>query len=263
MKPKDASLISQFPELRSLTPARVRLDPSGGPIPISSVLDFQLSHAKARDAIHQKVDWDGVRSSLPGHSFMELHSRAVDRATYLRRPDLGRQLSSESIEGIKRTEPDLVIVVADGLSANAINSHAAHMINAVCEQLPELKVGPIAFVNQGRVAVGDEVAQSMGAAICLTLVGERPGLSVADSLGAYLTWNAIAGTRDNNRNCVSNIHSRGGLPYNTAAAQLSFLIRSAMKLKMTGVSLTTTLADLGIEWTSNTALDAPLTSLIK
>lgn len=263
MMPKDVSLINQFPELRSLTPARVRLDPSGGPIPIPSMLDFQLSHAKARDAIHQQVDWDRVRSGLPKHGFIELHSRAADRATYLRRPDLGRRLSSESMESIERTEPDLVIVVADGLSANAINNHAAHMINAVCAQLSGLKVGPIAFVHQGRVAVGDEVAHSMGAAICLTLVGERPGLSVADSLGAYLTWNAIPGTRDNNRNCVSNIHTRGGLSYNTAAAQASFLIRSAMKFKMTGVSLTTALADLGIEWTSNSALDGPSTFLIK
>ena len=133
--------------------------------------------------------------------------------------------------------PDLAIVVADGLSASAVTTHAARMVARLKDALPELAFGPIALVREGRVAVGDEVAQAMQAPLCLVLVGERPGLSVSDSLGAYLTWNPRPGTPDSSRNCVSNIHGNGGLSYDDATDLIAYLIRGARALKATGVAL--------------------------
>ncbi|MEI4488011.1 ethanolamine ammonia-lyase subunit EutC [Frigidibacter sp. MR17.14] len=226
-----------LPKLRLLTPARVRLDARGGAAPLASVLDFQLSHAKARDAIRQPVDWAALRAGLGAREVIELHSRAPDRDTYIRRPDLGRRLSEDSLARIPCTRPDLAVVIADGLSAFAVTNHAAAMVDALDAALPELTFGPIALAREGRVAIGDEIAAAMGAPLCLVLIGERPGLSVSDSLGAYLTWDPKVGAPDSSRNCVSNIHGRGGLDYARATDLLTFLIRKAREIRATGVAL--------------------------
>ncbi|MEI4474098.1 ethanolamine ammonia-lyase subunit EutC [Frigidibacter sp. MR17.24] len=223
--------------LRALTPARVRLDGGTGAQPLGSVLDFQLSHARARDAIRQPVDWEAVRAALDGRALIELQSRAPDRDTYIRRPDLGRRLSDESLARVPRTAPDLAIVIADGLSAFAVRNHAAAMVKALTAALPDLTIGPIALVREGRVAIGDEIGAAMGAGLCLVLIGERPGLSVSDSLGAYLTLGPKPGTPDSGRNCVSNIHANGGLDYARASDLLAFLIRRAREIGATGVAL--------------------------
>lgn len=233
----DKDLPDLLPKLRALTPARVRLDPSGGAAPLSSVLDFQLSHARARDAIRQPVDWAAVRADLGAREVLDLHSRATDRDIFIRRPDLGRRLDAESLARVARTAPDLAVVIADGLSAFAVRNHAAKMVAALSAALPEISIGPVALVREGRVAVGDEIAEAMGAGLCLVLIGERPGLSVSDSLGAYLTWAPKVGTPDSSRNCVSNIHGRGGLDHERATDLLAFLIRKAREIGATGVAL--------------------------
>jgi len=223
--------------LRDLTPARVRLDFEGGAQPLASVLDFQLSHAKARDAIQQPADWAQIEAGLNGLDFLTLQSNAIDRATYIRRPDLGRRLHPADLARIAACAPDLAIVVVDGLSAHAVTNHAAPMVRRLTEAVPELRVGPVVLVRQGRVAIGDEIAQAMGARLCLVLIGERPGLSVSDSLGAYLTWRPEIGTPDSRRNCVSNIHGKGGLSYDQATELLAYLIRRAGEIEATGVTL--------------------------
>ncbi|WP_138470743.1 ethanolamine ammonia-lyase subunit EutC [Poseidonocella sp. HB161398] len=223
--------------LRALTPARVRLDPRGGAAPLSAVLDFQASHARARDAIRQPVDWAAVKAGLGDRPLLELESRAPDRDTYLRRPDLGRRLSPESLARVPQAKPDLAVVIADGLSGFAVAHHAAAMVAALEAALPETDLGPVALVRQGRVAIGDEIAQAMGAPLCLMLIGERPGLSVSDSLGAYLTWAPRIGTPDSARNCVSNIHGKGGLSHRAAAELIAYLAGRAREIGATGVAL--------------------------
>ncbi|QUS35701.1 ethanolamine ammonia-lyase subunit EutC [Falsirhodobacter algicola] len=222
--------------LGALTPARVRLDPRGGPTPLPAVLDFQESHARARAAIHGRVDWTAVETAL-GAPGLRLHSRAATRAEYLRRPDFGRLLAPEAEEAIPHTPCDLAIVIADGLSASAVNTHAAALCRGLMAALPDLRLGPVALVEQGRVAIGDEVAFRMGAAFCVMLIGERPGLSVSDSLGAYLTLNPRPGTPDSLRNCVSNIHGRGGLSIEAAVSKIAWLIREGRRIRATGVRL--------------------------
>lgn len=229
-----------FHKLRRLTPSRIRLDATGSAAPLSSVLDFQLSHARARDAIHLPADWEKIIADLnaiDGIETLALKSQAEDRLVYIRRPDLGRQLDPESLAAVPPVAPDLAVVIADGLSASAVTTHAARMVGRLKDALPELTFGPIALVREGRVAVGDEVAQAMQAPLCLVLVGERPGLSVSDSLGAYLTWNPRPGTPDSSRNCVSNIHGNGGLSYDDATDLLAYLIRGARAMQATGVAL--------------------------
>ncbi|WP_172329134.1 ethanolamine ammonia-lyase subunit EutC [Mangrovicoccus sp. HB161399] len=223
--------------LRALTPARVRLDPEGGATPLASVLDFQLCHARARDAIRLPVDWQAVKAALAPREAIELQSRAPDRDTYIRRPDLGRRLAPDSLARIPRSAPDLAIVIADGLSASAVAAHAAPMVEAVAAALTGFSIGPVALVREGRVAAGDEVAEAMGARLCLMLIGERPGLSVSDSLGAYLTFAPRIGTTDSARNCVSNIHGNGGLPHAAAADLIAYLARRALEIGATGVAL--------------------------
>ncbi|MBB94941.1 MAG: ethanolamine ammonia-lyase [Rhodobacteraceae bacterium] len=233
-----------FSRLRAMTPSRVRLDATGNAAPLQAVLDFQLSHARARDAIHQPADWAQITAdleSLGGLDLLHLKSRAEDRMVYIRRPDLGRQLDDGSLTEVRAaapaTPPDLAIVIADGLSASAVTTHAARMVGHLKDALPELTLGPIALVREGRVAVGDAVAMALGAPLCLVLIGERPGLSVSDSLGAYLTWNPQAETPDSSRNCVSNIHGNGGLSYADATDLLAYLVRGARNLQATGVAL--------------------------
>lgn len=222
--------------MAALTPSRVRLDPRGGPATMASVLDFQESHARARAAIHGAVDWAALAAALDMPSVL-LHSRAGSRTEYIRRPDLGRLLDVASEARVPKVACDLAIVVADGLSATAVTTHAGGVCRALAAALPDMTLGPVAFVAEGRVAVGDEVAWRMDATFCLMLIGERPGLSVSDSLGGYLTLNPRPGTPDSLRNCVSNIHSKGGLSHREAVAKIVWLIREGTRIGATGIAL--------------------------
>jgi ethanolamine ammonia-lyase small subunit len=220
-------------DLKQFTPARVSLGRSGHSVPTVELLRFQLDHARARDAVHESLDPTSL--GLPN---VLLKSAAPDRATYLRRPDLGRTLSPESRAMVERGSFDAAIVVADGLSALAVSRHAPPLLQELNFRLAqeEWTMAPLTVVLQGRVAIGDEIGQLLGAQLVVMLIGERPGLTSPDSLGAYLTWGPCPGRNDAERNCISNIRPEG-TSYRHAAAKLHFLMREARSRKLTGVLL--------------------------
>jgi ethanolamine ammonia-lyase small subunit len=220
--------------LRDLTAARIALGRAGHSLPTRELLSFQLAHAKARDAVHRRLDVASFASLKP----ILLHSAAPDRATYLRRPDLGRRLDPESAKRIERDEWDAALIVADGLSATAVHHHAVRLIEALMAHIEGWRVAPVCLVEQGRVAIGDEIGELLGAKLTIVLIGERPGLSSPDSLGAYLTWSPRAGRTDAERNCISNIRT-GGLDPVLAARRVAFLMHAARGQKLTGVHLKT------------------------
>jgi ethanolamine ammonia-lyase small subunit len=234
---------SSLGRLRDLTPARVALGVAGVSLPTRALLQFTLDHARARDAVHAVFDVKGVTQGLTGLGLdpMSVSSRAPDRASYLARPDLGRQLDADSrdrLVGHAKKAGALVLVIGDGLSPTAVNSHAVALVR---ELLPLLAADAIdiahAVVATGaRVALGDEIGSTLGARMTAMLIGERPGLSAADSLGVYLTYAPSVGVTDDRRNCVSNIHAVG-LAYEEAAARINWLIREALARAVTGVAL--------------------------
>ncbi|WP_020178746.1 ethanolamine ammonia-lyase subunit EutC [Methylopila sp. M107] len=225
--------------LRNATTARIGLGRSGNALPLKAVLDFQLAHAKARDAVHDPLDVAAVQKALAPLKTIAVASSAPDRPTYLRRPDLGRRLSEDGFTALDGagTGFDLVFVVADGLSATAVQSHAAPLVQAATERLKGFSIAPVVVATQARVALGDDVGERLGARLVAVLIGERPGLSVADSLGVYLTFGPKRGRRDAERNCISNVHTHGGLSYALAADKLAWLATAALRLGLTGVKL--------------------------
>ncbi|MDH4482376.1 MAG: ethanolamine ammonia-lyase subunit EutC [Rhodoferax sp.] len=237
--------------LRRFTDARIALGRAGHSLPTEAHLEFQLAHAQARDAVHLPFDAAGLISDLEraGLPTLRLHSAALDRNTYLQRPDLGRRLSAQSLQAVSHhmatAEPnatfDLAIVVADGLSALAVHHHALPLIAALRQRLQSENqapwlLAPVALVEQARVAVGDEVGQALGARAVVVLIGERPGLSSPDSMGIYLSWSPRVGLTDAQRNCISNVRP-AGLRVDEAADKLCFLLRRARTLGLTGVAL--------------------------
>jgi ethanolamine ammonia-lyase small subunit len=244
---------SMSAHLRNLTPARVGLHRTGISIATSELLDFQLSHARARDAVHAPLQPSSLLAELhillqsSQHSKSEvvlLHSAAPDRQTYLQRPDLGRKLDGPSRQRLQdhpQASFDLSIVIADGLSSLAVERHAtpllAELLPALAQSSPELRLAPICIAEQGRVAIGDEICHALSASLVIVLIGERPGLSSPDSLGAYITWQPQPNrTTDAERNCISNIRAEG-LSYVQAAARLLHYIREARSKQLTGVAL--------------------------
>ena len=224
--------------LRSRTPARVGLARVGGSVATTDHLAFQAAHAAARDAVATTLDADHLAAGLLAFPLVRLHSAAADRTTYLRRPDLGRKLDSRARASLTPMAGEVAVVVADGLSATAANLHAAGVVRELAALLAPhgVRVAVVALVEQGRVAVGDDVAQAVGAELAVVLLGERPGLSAADSLGAYVTWRPGPATVDAERNCVSNIRD-GGLPPALAAAAIARIVLAARAQKITGVRL--------------------------
>jgi ethanolamine ammonia-lyase small subunit len=226
-----------IPRLREFTSARVGLSRAGNSLPTSELLTLQLAHARARAAVQSKLD---VEQLGLGVKPLVVNSAAPDRATYLRRPDLGRQLSDESRDLVlsRKGEYDAVFVIADGLSALAVHLHAARLLEATLALLEraDWNLAPLVVVQQGRVAVGDEIGECLGAALSVVLIGERPGLSAADSLGVYLSWNPHPGLTDADRNCISNIRTEG-LSYRAAANRLVFLMNESRRRKLSGIHL--------------------------
>ncbi|MFT4110466.1 ethanolamine ammonia-lyase subunit EutC [Propionicimonas sp.] len=225
--------------LRATTQARIGLGRAGMSLPTRAVLELQASLSAARDAVHVPLDVDALLPGLTGLGLGDpivLASRAGDRGTYLRRPDLGR--APTSVDSLPSAGWDVGVVVADGLSSKAVSEHAVAMLEALVQALDaDLTVGPPVLVTQARVAVGDAIGQAMGVRTVLVLVGERPGLSVADSLGIYLTHEPRPGRTDAERNCISNIHPPEGLGYRAAAATAANLVRGARALGRSGVDL--------------------------
>jgi len=234
--------------LRKFTDARIALGAAGISQPTGAQLDFQLAHARARDAVHFPLDTDVLSPALQAawpHAgpALLLHSAAANRNVYLQRPDLGRRLDApsralltDSDDGNRRC--DLAIVVADGLSSHAITQNAAPFLAVLHRQLAAeaWTLAPIAIVQQGRVAVGDEVGEILGAKLVVVLIGERPGLSAPDSMGIYMTWAPRVGLTDERRNCISNVRP-AGLGYAQAAARLHYLLGQAQLRQLSGVAL--------------------------
>jgi ethanolamine ammonia-lyase small subunit len=225
--------------LRDYTPARVDLGRSGHSVPTRELLDFQLAHAQARDAVHLALDTNSLAVELSQKNIasITLASAAPDRTTYLHRPDLGRQLNTDSREQLAKSKStyDAAFVIADGLSALAVHRHATPLLETILQKL-DWNLAPVVIVQQGRVAIGDEIGEILGAKLAVVLIGERPGLSSADSLGIYLTWNPRSGRTDAERNCISNVRA-DGLSYSLAAHKLLFLMNEARRLKLSGVLL--------------------------
>jgi ethanolamine ammonia-lyase small subunit len=241
MTPPASSASHSLAELRNLTPARVGLGRAGASLTTQALLDFTLDHARARDAVHAPFESDAIASVLAkqGTTAIGVGSQAIDRADYLRRPDLGRKLSGESQVLLAQRDVntcDVVIVVADGLSPAAVNAHALGLLDTLLPKLAGLTIGPVVIASGARVALGDEVGALLKARMTIMLIGERPGLSAPQSLGAYLTFAPKPGMTDADRNCVSNIQA-AGLTFEEAAAKIAWLAREGMSRGMTGVAL--------------------------
>lgn len=242
MNDQPPALPDPWRRLRELTPARIALGRSGGSLPTSELLDFQWSHAQARDAVHEPFDPAALAAEIAalGLPAIVARSAADDRKAFLTRPDLGRRLADECRGLLAPSDPppDVAIVVSDGLSALAV---ARHAIAVLAEFLPLAqrdgwRLAPIVVVAQGRVAIEDEIGQLLGAKAAVILLGERPGLSSPDSLGAYLVFDPRPGRTDAERNCVSNIRPEG-LPPAAAAAAIHYLLGEALRRKISGVGL--------------------------
>jgi ethanolamine ammonia-lyase small subunit len=226
---------ARWSDLRRFTPARVALGRAGNGLPTAAHLDFLAAHAAARDAVHAALDVAALRASLDAAGLRSIaaHSQAKDRHTYLLRPDLGRRLGDRS--AIPAMPGAMLFVVCDGLSATAVQRHAVSLLRHVVPRLSGA-IAPIVVAEQGRVALGDDIGEAMRAAAVAVLIGERPGLSAADSVGVYLTWQPRRGRSDAERNCISNIRPDGLSPAD-AADRLLWLIAAMQRLRLTGIGL--------------------------
>jgi ethanolamine ammonia-lyase small subunit len=228
--------------LRRLTSARIALGRAGTSLPTGEVLRFRLDHARARDAVLYEPDAEALSRALGafGRDVLRARSRCRDKGEYLARPDFGRRLSEESRKSVAAAAPaggcDLVLVVADGLSGIAMERQALPLLSAYLPLASGLRLGPICVASYARVALGDEIGSLLGSRAVLVLIGERPGLSSPDSLGAYLTFGPAIGTTDERRNCVSNIRPEG-LPPPRAAVKLDYLVRESLRRSLSGVRL--------------------------
>ncbi|WP_426586819.1 ethanolamine ammonia-lyase subunit EutC [Mucilaginibacter sp. R-33] len=234
--------IGPLKALQEFTSARIAIGRVGTSIPLKQSLEFKLAHAHARDAVYSELNLGKLSNSLKHFEqpILHLHSQVTDRRQYLQRPDLGRKLNEASLNELNSysNESDVAIMIVDGLSATAVNENTVGLLDALIPLLVAngLKLAPISLVEQGRVAIGDDIGYGLNAKLSLILIGERPGLSAADSLGAYLTYNPRPGLTDESRNCVSNIRPKG-LTYKKAARKIFYLINEAFKRKLSGVEL--------------------------
>lgn len=262
-------------KLRAFTDARIGLGRAGISLPTQRLLEFQLAHAQARDAVHMPLDTDALCDRLAelaapfaAQAPIRLHSRVEDRLIYLQRPDYGRRLRpddrpqlDEVANNAREQNPnkaadnsatrfDLALVVVDGLSARAITDHAVPLLAALGTELAadahEWRLAPLTVVEQGRVAIGDEIGEALDAAVVVVLIGERPGLSSPDSLGLYLTWAPHVGATDAERNCISNVRP-AGLAIPDAARRLLYLLNEARRAEHSGVALKDRSDDTAIE----------------
>ena len=241
------SIANQDPwrSLTRYTQARIGLGRAGSSVPTNALLEFQLAHAQARDAVHRPLDASALQRELKqrGWDAISLHSAAPDRHTYVQRPDLGRILDDASKAGLEALQRpaapyDVVMILADGLSALAIERHAAPLLEAIMHRLNDAQwnLAPLCIAEQGRVAISDEIGALLAARLSVILIGERPGLSSPDSLGIYLTWDPLPGRSNAQRNCISNVRPEG-LSYALAAHKLFYLMMAARQLRLSGVGL--------------------------
>lgn len=250
---KDLVTANIWRQLRHYTDARIGLGRAGISLPTSELLEFQLAHARARDAVHfplavgQLVEsLSHLASTVIVSEPVCLHSQAADRFTYLQRPDLGRRLSQSAQDALLAAQnpeepaPDLAVVIVDGLSSSAVQANVTPFLECFLGDLKQAcqswRLAPLTIVQQGRVAIGDEIGALLRARMVVVLIGERPGLSAPDSLGIYLTFGPKAGLSDAHRNCISNVRP-AGLRFEDASQRLLYLIQEADRLKLSGVGL--------------------------
>lgn len=241
---KTASEATLKTSLRTFTSARIALAKTGSSITTRDTLAFALDHALARDAVHANLNVPKLlrELELSGIKAIAVSSAALDRKTYLKRPDLGRRLSEASALALHTSIeadplPRLTIILADGLSALATERHGRAVVEALLPRVGELwELTEVVVAEQARVALGDEIGAALGARLTLMLIGERPGLSAADSLGAYITWEPRPGRTNAERNCISNIRGEGLSPA-AAAHRIAFFMREALRFGMTGTLL--------------------------
>ena len=228
--------------LKKFTEARVAVGTTGASIPAKALLDFNLAHAHARDAVYSTMNIDQLNADIEnlGLHTVTLRSCVADRVQYLQRPDLGRKLHPDSLKALdgQVTGADVAIVIADGLSALAIDDNAAGLLKLLIPKLHDsnLTLSTISLVQQGRVAIGDDIGFALKAKLVIVLIGERPGLSAVNSMGIYLTYQPKPGLTDDSRNCISNIRP-GGMSYEQAADKLFYLITASFRRKLSGVNL--------------------------
>jgi ethanolamine ammonia-lyase small subunit len=252
-----------FINSQSLTTARLSLGNSSAAVPTHEQLRFQLDHALARDAVHAALDVPLLECGLHARGLtpLALRSAARDRKEYLRRPDLGRTLSPASIEALtthqnsvistegasrrsgetpvfgtsETANSTILFILADGLSALALERHALPLLDATLPLIPN-PCALIPLVQNARVALADHIGQLLSAQLTVLFIGERPGLSSPDSLGVYLTWHPRPGRTDAERNCISNIRAEG-LSCAEAAHRIAHYIAEAHRLQTTGIAL--------------------------
>lgn len=236
--------------LKAFTDARIGLGRAGVSLPTSKLLAFQLAHAQAQDAVHCPLEVETLANALSkalnlSEAPLLVHSHAQDRAMYLQRPDYGRRLNEESREKLQQAAAsqqryDLAVVIVDGLSALAVQQNSTPFLRALYQMLSsdgyDWQLAPLTIVEQGRVAIGDEVGALLNADAVLVMIGERPGLSSPDSLGLYMTWAPEPGLKDDRRNCISNVRP-AGLQVKEAARRFFLLLKEARQLKVSGVKL--------------------------
>lgn len=239
----EESLISRkdhWEFLKNFTDARIAMGKTGNSIPTKNLLEFQLAHAKARDAVHSELNFTEISDLLNKFNLqiINLHSSVHNRMEYLQRPDLGRKLNEESKNILNKCQKgfDLSIVIADGLSSLAIKNHLKPFLENLLPELNSWRLAPLSVVKEGRVAIGDEIAQILEAEIVVILIGERPGLSSPDSMGIYLTYAPKSGLTDESRNCISNVRP-AGLNYGSASKKLLYLLNQSRSKKLSGVNL--------------------------
>lgn len=235
--------VGVYNRLRKYTDARIGLETTGSSISTRDLLKFQSDWAKARDAVYYAVDFDSLASDLStiGLKSIRVSSAAESRGVFLRRPDLGRSLSADSashLSTVSNKKKDIAIIIADGLSGLAVANHALPLVHALENQIKnqDWSTSPIILAEQGRVAIGDAIGEALAAKLTVIIIGERPGLSAADSLGIYITYDPHIGRNDSERNCVSNVRT-GGLDPKHAAGTISYLISGAFKIRETGIAL--------------------------
>ena len=237
--------MNDWAPLKRVTQARIGLARAGAAVSTRALLDFQLAHAQARDAVWHSWDANACASQLraAGLQALVVKTGAHDRATYLKRPDLGRRLDPESQPLLlsARSDPaaDVALILSDGLSATAVHEHGMHTVQAISSalQAAALSCTPVILAERARVALSDEIGHALGARVAVIVLGERPGLSAADSLGMYLTYAPTPGNTDAQRNCISNVRAPNGLAPQLAAARLTGLLRRALALQLSGVAL--------------------------
>lgn len=230
--------------LRRFTQARIALGRAGHAVPTRVLLEFQLAHAQARDAVHFSWNIDAFAEQLRGlgGEVLILDTPVGSRGEYLRRPDLGRILTEESrslLRDFDTREADVALIVTNGLSSTAVERHGIPLLQAILNsyRTRQIRIAPVSLVANGRVALSDDIGSVMAARVAVIIVGERPGLSAADSLGIYLTFAPQPGNSDAQRNCISNIRPPEGLSYETAAAKLLYLTEEAIRRGISGVAL--------------------------